>query len=142
MGPRNATRWQRQESAGGNRGRGRLLGVSGGVGWAHRGFRDGKAAHVAGNAAAVRPGTRGLMNCLYPPRARRLARRLPAGQHHGAYGADRGKMPLQTWCAERPWGIFAMIFTKFALILDYACLAAVLRDPFRRTRCACPFLPA
>ncbi len=33
--------------------RGRLIGVSGGMGWAHREKRDGKAAHVAGNAAVV-----------------------------------------------------------------------------------------
>ena len=43
--------------------------------------RDGKAAHVAGNAAVVPIRSHGLKNCLDPQRARRLAPRLPAGQH-------------------------------------------------------------
>jgi hypothetical protein len=45
--------------------------------------RDGKAAHVAGNAAVVPIRSHDLKNCPNPQRARRLAPRLPAGQHQG-----------------------------------------------------------
>jgi hypothetical protein len=59
--------------------RGRLIGVSGGMGWAHRERRDGKAAHVAGNAAVV-PDPKPRLKELSLPAACAAVGALASGQ--------------------------------------------------------------
>ena len=75
--------------------------------------RDGKAAHVAGNAAVVPIRSHGLKNCLDPQRTRRLAPRLPAGQHQRGYGPDCGKLPPETYGASQESGGKAREFYDF-----------------------------
>jgi hypothetical protein len=69
--------------------RGRFIGVSGGMGWAHRERRDGKAAHVAGNAAVV-PDPKPRLKELSLPAACAAVGALASGQE--APGGDMARI--------------------------------------------------